>query len=94
VCFSFHAGKPGVRAWDVPDQPHTRCIDLPRYRTLFERAVHTVLDPIELSVNGGKDSECLYLFPVNESETLAEGGSQRLGEDNLSSNHNSFKVIR
>jgi DNA polymerase-2 len=69
VRFLFTLGKPGVRAWDVPDQPDLRCIDLARYRVLLQRAVETVLAPIEQSVNGGKDSECLYLFPVKKAET-------------------------
>ena len=42
-------------------------IDLPRYRTLLERAVDTVLVPIEHSLTGGRDAECLYLFPVMKS---------------------------
>ena len=64
VRFLFTLGKPGVCAWDVPGaypDPHT--IDLTRYRTLFERAIRTVLDPIEQSVKGGVEAECLYLFP-------------------------------
>jgi hypothetical protein len=77
-----------VSAWDVPDQPDTRCIDVARYRTLLQRAVETVLAPIEQSVNGGKDSECLYLFPLNKAKILAEGSSRNLGEQNLSSDHN------
>jgi DNA polymerase elongation subunit (family B) len=94
VRFLFTLGRPGVRAWDVPDQPDIRCIDVHRYRVLFERAVQTVLAPIKQSVTGGVDSECLYLFPVKNAETLGEGGTQRLGGDNLSAKHNSFKVIR
>jgi len=94
VRFLFTLGKPGVRAWDVPDQPDPRCIDVARYRTLLQRAVETVLAPIEQSVNGGKDSECLYLFPIKKAETLAEGGSQNLGEHNLSSNHSSCNGIQ
>ena len=64
VRFLFTLGKPGVRAWDIPDQPDPRRVDLPRYRTLLERAVQTILAPIEQSVNGGADGECLYLFPA------------------------------
>jgi hypothetical protein len=64
-----------------------RCIDIARYRTLLQRAVETVLAPIKQSVNGGKDSECLYLFPLKKAEILAEGGSQNLGEHNVPSNH-------
>lgn len=94
VRFLFILGKPGVRAWDVPDQPDPRCVDVKRYQTLLKRAVDTVLDPIKQSVYGGEDEECLYLFPVKSAEPLGEGGTQRLGGDNLSSKHNSFKVIR
>ena len=68
VRFLFTLGKPGVRAWDVPGQPDPRSVDLPRYRTLLERAVQTVLAPIEQSVSGGVESECLYLFPALHSE--------------------------
>jgi len=92
--FSLHAGKARGAGMGVPDQPDICCIDVHHYRVLFERAVQTVLVPIQQSVTGGVDSECLYLFPVNKAETLGEGGTQRLGRDNLSSNHNSFKVIR
>jgi DNA polymerase-2 len=63
VRFLFTLGKPGVCAWDVPQPPDPLSIDLRRYRTLFERAVDTVLSPIQHSVNGGVDEECLYLFP-------------------------------
>jgi len=84
VRFFFTLGKPGIRAWDVPDQPDIRCIDVHRYRVLFERAVQTVLAPIQQSVTGDVDNECLYLFPTKKAELLAEGGSQRLGMHNLS----------
>jgi DNA polymerase-2 len=62
VRFLFTLGKPGVRAWDVPQPPDPRSIDLKRYRILFERAVDTVLLPIQNSSSGGVDKECLYLF--------------------------------
>jgi DNA polymerase II len=61
VRFLFTLGKPGVRAWDVPDQPDARCIDVPRYRSLLTRAVQTVLAPIQQSVTGGEDNESLYV---------------------------------
>jgi hypothetical protein len=62
-----------VRAWDVQEQPDIRTLDLPRYRTLLERAVDTVLAPIQQSFKGGPDSECLYLFPslADSSQPLA-----------------------
>jgi hypothetical protein len=70
VRFLFSLGKPGVSAWDVPDLPDARCIDVARYLTLLQRAVETVLAPIEQSVNGGKDSECLYLFQTPSVRAL------------------------
>jgi DNA polymerase-2 len=80
VRFLFTLGKPGVCAWDVPGahpDPHT--LDLPRYCTLFERAVQTVLDPIEQSVKGGVEAECLYLFPQSRtgSETFARMAQEK-----------------
>jgi DNA polymerase II len=69
VRFLFTLGKPGVRAWDVPDQPDPRSIDLRRYRTLLERAVQTVLDPVAQAVSGGVERECLYLLPVKPVAT-------------------------
>jgi DNA polymerase elongation subunit (family B) len=73
VRFLFTLGKPGVHAWDVPDSPDPRSIDLPRYRTLFNRAVDTVLTPIQQSITGGKESECLYLFPLKNTESWVRG---------------------
>ncbi len=66
VRFLFTLGKPGVCAWDAPERPDPRSVDVPRYRTLLERAVWTVLDPVEQAVGGGADRECLDLFaPLN-----------------------------
>ena len=45
--FLLTLGELGVRAWDVPEQPDLRCIDVKRYRVLFECAVQTILDPIQ-----------------------------------------------
>jgi DNA polymerase-2 len=73
VRFLFTLGKPGVQAWDVPDQPDPRCVDLPRYRILFNRAVQTVLAPIQQSVYGGTENECLYLFPIKNDESWVRG---------------------
>ncbi|MGD0878104.1 MAG: hypothetical protein ABSA01_08165 [Anaerolineales bacterium] len=72
--FLYTLGEPGVCAWDVPDQPDTRCIDVARYQILLQRAVETVLAPIEQSVHGGKDGECLYLFQSSSVRALALSG--------------------
>ena len=64
VRFLYTLGKPGVSAWDVPDQPDIRSIDLPRYRALLQRAIQTVLVPIQQAVPGAVASPCPSLFPV------------------------------
>jgi len=71
VRFLFTLGEPGVCAWDVPKPPDPHSVDLPRYRALFERAVSAVLTPIQQSVNGGLDDECLYLFPPPKFQPAA-----------------------
>jgi len=60
VRFVYTRGRPGVRTWDVPDQPDPHTVAIARYCTLFLRAVQTVFAPIQQSVAGGQDSECLY----------------------------------
>ncbi len=66
VRFLYTLGKPGVHAWDAENAIDPRSVDLPRYRILLERAVRTVLDPVEQAVGGGPDRECLYLFPADK----------------------------
>ena len=62
VRFLFTLGKPGVRAWDAPGSPDPRSLDLPRYRTLLERAVQTVLQPVEQAVGSvHSDQESYFL---------------------------------
>ena len=43
--FVYTRGKPGVHAWDLPEPPDPRALDLERYATLLLRAAHTVLEP-------------------------------------------------
>jgi len=84
VRFLFTLGSPGVQAWDVPEKPDIRRVDVKRYKVLFERAAETVLKPIEQSVTGGVDREFLYLFPMKNTRPLGEGGTQRPGGQNIS----------
>lgn len=48
VRFVYTRGKPGVRAWDLPEPPDPATIDIPRYSTLLLRAAHTILEPFGL----------------------------------------------
>jgi DNA polymerase-2 len=49
VRFTYTRGRPGVRAWDLPDPPDLRTLDLDRYAVLLLRAAHTILGPFGLS---------------------------------------------
>lgn len=49
VRFVYTLGRPGVYAWDLPEAPDPRSLDLERYATLLVRAAHTVLEPFGLS---------------------------------------------
>ena len=64
VRFLYTLGKPGVTAWDGAGQPDIRSINLPRYRTLLQRAIQTILDPIQQSFPDGEQEACPYLFPA------------------------------
>jgi DNA polymerase-2 len=89
VRFLYTRGRPGVRAWDALEPPDPRSVDVRRYQTLLKRAVETVLTPIGQSVIGGKENECLYLFPAKNAEPLGEGGTQRLDFLSISKVNNS-----
>jgi DNA polymerase-2 len=48
VRFVYTRGKPGVRAWDLPELLDPATIDIQRYTTLLLRAAHTILEPFGL----------------------------------------------
>jgi DNA polymerase-2 len=47
VRFLLTRGEPGIHAWDLPDQPDPRTLDVPRYRALVQRAAETVLKSVD-----------------------------------------------
>jgi DNA polymerase-2 len=49
VRFIFMYGCPGVHAWDLPEAPDLRCVDVAVYRKLLLRAASTVLSPLGVS---------------------------------------------
>ncbi len=49
VRFLFMLGKPGVWAWDLPDQPDPRSVDMARYEVLLIRSVSTILQPMGIT---------------------------------------------
>ena len=49
VRFLYMRGWPGVHAWDLPEPPDLRAIDVACYRKLLLRAAGTVLQPLGVS---------------------------------------------
>jgi DNA polymerase II len=45
VPFLYTLGKPGVFAWDLPQKPNPRAVDVARYQRLLLRAAGIVLEP-------------------------------------------------
>lgn len=83
VRFLYTLGEPGVQAWHVSESSDHARVDLTRYRSLLMRAVDTVIKPIEQHF-GIMPTETTYsLFPNKNAEPLGEGGTQRLGDQNL-----------
>jgi DNA polymerase-2 len=46
IGFLYTLGRPGARAWDLPEQADPRAMDVKRYRRLLMRAVNHVLEPV------------------------------------------------
>ena len=63
VRFLYLRGKPDVHAWDIPQRPDSRMIDLSRYRTLLLRAAATILQP--MGVDETSLHAWIYAQPVN-----------------------------
>jgi DNA polymerase-2 len=55
VRFLYTRGSPGVHAWDLPQSPDPRAIDLARYTTLLVRAAACVLQPLGLDEQQVRD---------------------------------------
>jgi DNA polymerase II len=47
VRFLLTRGEPGIHAWDLPEPPDPRTLDVPRYRALTLRAAETVLKAVD-----------------------------------------------
>lgn len=59
VRFVYVRAKPGVYAWDLPEPVDPRQLDIARYRTLFLRAVATILQPLGLADSEERAAEWL-----------------------------------
>jgi DNA polymerase-2 len=46
IGFLYTLGRPGARAWDLPEGADPRTMDVKRYRRLLMRAVNHVLEPV------------------------------------------------
>ena len=52
VRFLYTLGDPGVLAWDLPQPPDPRTVDIARYAELLARAATSVLQPLGVDENG------------------------------------------
>jgi DNA polymerase-2 len=77
VRFLYTLGEPGVFAWDLPERPDPRSIDVARYAELLLRAAATVLGPLGLDEESlgqmvsGAMAQRLELPRRKPQETLA-----------------------
>lgn len=69
VQFIYTIGEPGVVAWDLPETPDPRTIDIPRYKEFLFRAAYEVLQPLGLS------QEVLTDYLLNSADNLPLPGS-------------------
>jgi DNA polymerase-2 len=69
VRFLYTLGEPGVHAWDLPNPPDWRSLDLARYQELLVRAVGAVVQPFgiqedELRLRAKGSAPNVTFFPV------------------------------
>ncbi|HOE70843.1 MAG TPA: hypothetical protein PKZ33_07215, partial [Brevefilum sp.] len=64
VPFLYTLGKPGVLAWDLPQKPDPRTVDVARYQRLLLRAAGIVLE------SWGLDEEKLTKKVITELSQL------------------------
>jgi DNA polymerase-2 len=55
VRFVYTLGKPGVHAWDLPEQPDPASVDVERYTQLLLRAAASVLEPLGIDEDALRD---------------------------------------
>jgi DNA polymerase elongation subunit (family B) len=72
VQFIYTLGEPGVLAWDLPETPDPRTIDIPRYKELFFRAAFEALQPL------GKSQEFLKNLLLGQAGYPAPSGGSRI----------------
>lgn len=73
VRFLYTLGEPGVWAWDLPDLPDRRTLDLQRYLELLHRAVEAILQPLGLAEEEVKERPLFTTRPVTFLPNPASG---------------------
>jgi DNA polymerase elongation subunit (family B) len=69
IQFIYIAPAPGVRAWGLPTQPDPRIIDVPRYQELIVRAIHEIVQPLDVTEKILRDwlfSKAGYITPPGQ----------------------------
>ncbi len=70
IRFLYVMGKPGVHAWDLPTPVRRQQLDIERYRTLFLRAVATILQPLGIAEDEFEAEKWLRGDPVAQELPL------------------------
>jgi DNA polymerase II len=65
VRFLYTLGNPGVYAWDLPQPPNPKSVDVARYTTLLLRAAASALEPLNLNEEALRYRLTGYLPPVD-----------------------------
>src|SRR5271157_2054160 len=85
----YTLGEPGVHAWDLPERPDPREVDVRAYRELLLRAAQTVLEPLGLTRLAVEewigDTACSLPLPLfQESFAARRPGSELISGSSLS----------
>ena len=67
VRFLYTLGEPGVHAWDLPNRPNPKSIDVQRYTELLLRAAGSALQPF------GVDEDALRALLLARAYYLSPG---------------------
>jgi hypothetical protein len=61
IHFIYTLGKPGVRAWDLAKPFNSKTINVPVYKILLNRAMETILQPLDLGTDVAVQRLMIYI---------------------------------
>jgi DNA polymerase-2 len=97
--FLYTRGKPGIRAWDLPQPFAPTAISYSRYIELFIRAAHTIIQPLGVTENTLRDwllSNASYFAPpgVVQSHNDLFSYQRTLQSPDFGLNYAPKKIVR